>query len=129
MDDVQIPHAIQLQDPITKKGGEIVTFQKYAHDPWLNDPRWESPKVNLARLMVVLPLLGNSAGEWIELEDQDWVILSRSSTFRATGPRSANVLRPARSDPAWTYLRKGRPGSSHQATAGRCERRSRATRH
>lgn len=89
---VQIPHAIQLQDPITKKGGEIVTFQKYAHDLWLNDPRWESPKANLARLMVVLPLLGKPAGEWVELEDQDWVILKSIIDVPGNGSGGAPTL-------------------------------------
>jgi hypothetical protein len=89
---VQIPHPIRLQDQVTKKEGEIVTFQKYAHDLWLNDPRWETPKTNLARLIGILPMFGREPGEWIELEDQDWAILKSIIDVPGTGTGGAPTL-------------------------------------
>jgi hypothetical protein len=91
---VQIPHSIRLQDPLTKKEGEIVSFQKFAHDLWFNDARWETPKTNLARLMVVLPLFGREPGEWVELEDQDWAILKTIIDTPGVGTGGGPTLYP-----------------------------------
>ena len=42
--------------------------------------------------MVVLPLLGKPAGEWIELEDQDWVILKSIIDVPGSGSGGAPTL-------------------------------------
>ncbi len=72
---VQIPHDIQVKD---RKTGTVtpLSFVTYANLIWLDDTRWETPKANLARLMRVVAEIDRAApGEWMLLEDQDWLIL------------------------------------------------------
>jgi hypothetical protein len=42
--------------------------------------------------MVVLPLLGRAPGEWVELEDQDWVILKSIIDMPGVGSGGAPTL-------------------------------------
>ncbi len=91
---VQNPHPVALFDRITKKYGDTLTFQQYAHQCWLNDTRWETPKTNLARLIGIVDAFGKAPGEWIELEDQDWTILKSIIDVPGTPNGSPNLYVP-----------------------------------
>jgi hypothetical protein len=71
----QVPYPIKLRDVISKKEGDVLTFQTYAVFAWLDDLRWETPKSNILRLAKVVPEFEKAPGEWMEFEDQDWEIL------------------------------------------------------
>jgi len=85
----QVPQNIVLQDLITKKPGESVSFFQYACFCWLDDPKWLAPKTNLPRLQKVLPEFQKAPGEWMRFEDADWKLLKE---IAEGGTRTYNPL-------------------------------------
>jgi hypothetical protein len=93
----RVPKDVTLVDLITKKSGESVSFFQYACFCWLDDPKWLTPKTNLARLQKILPEFQKPPGEWMQLEDADYKVLKEivESPGRTYNPLVHIQLSPA----------------------------------
>lgn len=94
-----VPSSIILKDLITGQPGEAMSFRKHAYMVWFCDFRWSNPNTNIDRLIKVMPEFEKKPGEVIQLEDQDYSILSAvirtpSDGSPALGPLVQVQLRP-----------------------------------
>jgi hypothetical protein len=92
-----IPHDVLVTNRTPgpdAKAREPMSFITYANVVWLNDPRWEMPKRNLAHLVQVVAELDKAPGSVATLEEAGWLILKSIIEEPAMGQKGPVLLLP-----------------------------------
>ena len=90
-----VPETVTLKDD--RDGtSSAYSFYQYACAVWLDDVLWQSPKINLASLIKIIPEVKKPVGETMRFEDADWALLCRVIQNPQLGPSGQPVygIRP-----------------------------------